>query len=168
MHDARHAAQTEAIEEKRKTNNQQSYTDGGSPLTESPSLHGVHPSCSESLSSSQSSPLPLFLRSPSLPLFLLWPSAHILSSKTNSSSANPGAPLATTPLLAFCHTGSRIQQPRRATGNQPNTGLADDIPFSLLFVRCLLFSLLLVCLFRGRSARKNFWRIARNFNVNQN
>lgn len=69
MHDARHAAQIEAIrsEERWKIDNQQSSTDGGSPLTESPSLHGVHPNCSESLSSSQSSPPPLFPRSPESP-----------------------------------------------------------------------------------------------------
>lgn len=51
----------------RKIGDRRSSTDGGSPLTESPSLHGVHPNCSESLSSSQSSPPPLFLRSPESP-----------------------------------------------------------------------------------------------------
>lgn len=191
---ARHTIRTSAMrcnamqcdamrrEEKRKTDDQWSFTDGGSPLTESPSLHGVHPNCSDSqsLSDSRFSPPSLFSRSRLTALRASVSLSFPFDRRLASSHPRPiplrpirrrhysQPPHYSTTRSATLERASRIQQPRRATGNQPTTGPANDILFAPLFtpspppiIPRRFDSLRLL---QGTSARWNFWRAATTFN----
>ena len=115
-------------EEKRKTDDQRSFTDGGLPLTESPSLHGVHPNCSDSqsLSDSRFSPPSLFSRSQLTALRASVSLSFPFDRRLASSHPRPiplrpirqrhysQPPHYSTTRSATLERASRIQQPRRA------------------------------------------------------